>query len=138
MLQKILNLFRRKKVVPFDERDNYVHDSSLFLQSRPFPSKVDIFDGNSTIGTGRLVFPDPKSSSSNGLTIEGIERTVIELSNPDFDAQPVYPFPSDSGPDWSSTIPDSCIDSNDISSSSDSGVDFGGGTSDGGGATGEY
>jgi uncharacterized membrane protein YgcG len=41
MLQKILNLFRRKKKVVFDERDNYVHDPVLFLQSLPFPSSLD-------------------------------------------------------------------------------------------------
>lgn len=110
MLQKILNLFRKKKPISFDERDNYVHDPGLFLRSRPFPSNVD--------------------------PLEEFRRTPIQYSNPDFDT--AYPFPSDNGPDWPSITSDNTdISSND--SPLDSGnFDFGSGTSDGGGATGEY
>lgn len=86
MLQKILNLFRRKKTIVFDERDNYVHNPKLLQET-------------GCVSPSALRFPQPKPSFSNIHPLEGLLKTPIRFRKESDAPETIYPFPCDNADD---------------------------------------
>jgi len=195
MLQKILNLFRRKKAdlvnvnllawdksdverlrnigqdmgscSKSDERDNYIHNPGLFLKSLPFPDiypfpcdsaddEQERYTRLATAFTRRRTLTEmniPESTFekedqnllANAYTMgivmhnqhlrsykDSVKKTNKSRYDESSSDREPYESNTDSGIDWPS------MNYGDSSSNSDNGFDFGGGSGDGGGATGDY
>jgi uncharacterized membrane protein YgcG len=131
MLQKILNLFRRKKKIVFKSPKDILLTQTEYFGTQ---CKSTISDVHPEVAAWNKLHDEVGYAG----TIKYMNGDIDPIFNVGIDSPSVYPFPSDSGPDWPSITSDSVdISSSDQPSDSNS-FDFGGGSGDGGGATGEY